>query len=57
MMTDGPIPNRMAIASLSFLVSWEIWNERSAIVFRNKQAPRHLRNYKKFFSQDKKLSE
>jgi hypothetical protein len=38
-MTEGSLPNRKALASLTLLVSWEIWNERNARVFRNKQVP------------------
>jgi hypothetical protein len=38
MMMDGPIPNRQDMASLSLLVTWKIWNERNARVFRKKQA-------------------
>jgi hypothetical protein len=29
----------LGLASLPLLVSWEIWNERSTRVFRNKQVP------------------
>ena len=32
-------PNRKALASITLLASWEIWNERNARVFRNKFAP------------------
>ena len=35
-MTMGGIPQRKAMASLTLLVSWEIWNERNGRVFRNK---------------------
>ena len=35
-MTDGSIPNRKAMASLTRLVTWEIWNERNARVFNKK---------------------
>ena len=31
-------PNRKAMASLAMLVSWEIWLERNARVFRNKSS-------------------
>jgi hypothetical protein len=31
--------NRKAIACLTLLTSWEIWNKRNVHVFRNKQAP------------------
>ena len=37
--TDMRNPNRRAMASLTMLVSWTIWNERNARVFRNKSAP------------------
>jgi hypothetical protein len=29
-------PSRKALASLTMLVSWEIWKKRNARVFRNK---------------------
>jgi hypothetical protein len=32
-------PNCKAIASITMLVSWTIWNERNARVFNNKAAP------------------
>ncbi|KAF7011481.1 hypothetical protein CFC21_025788 [Triticum aestivum] len=35
---DGT-PNRQAKASLIMLVSWIIWNERNARVFKYKSAP------------------
>ena len=38
-MTEGNIPNRKAMASLTLLVCWEVWNERNARVFNNKQSP------------------
>jgi hypothetical protein len=38
-MTDDPIPNLKAMASLTLLTSWEIWNKRNARVFQNKHAP------------------
>jgi hypothetical protein len=38
-MTDGTIQQRKAIASLSLLITWEIWNERNTRVFHNKHAP------------------
>lgn len=38
-MTEGPSPNRKALASLAMLVAWEIWNERNARVFRKKHTP------------------
>jgi hypothetical protein len=28
-MTDGPIPNSKAFASLTLLVTWDVWNERN----------------------------
>ena len=37
--TDNRNPNRQAMASLTMLVSWTIWNERNARVFRHKSAP------------------
>ena len=37
--TGAGVPNRKAMASLTMLVSWTIWNERNARVFRNKSAP------------------
>jgi hypothetical protein len=30
---------RKDLASLTLVVSWEIWNERNTWVFKNKQAP------------------
>ena len=33
------VPNRKAMASLTMLVSWTVWNERNARVFRQKSAP------------------
>jgi hypothetical protein len=38
-MSATNVPNRKAMASLTILVSWTIWNERNARVFRNKSAP------------------
>jgi hypothetical protein len=38
-MTSGSTPNRKAIASLTLLVTWEVWNERNARVFRNNHSP------------------
>jgi hypothetical protein len=38
-LADGAIPHRKALASLTLLIVWEIWNERNARVFRNKQFP------------------
>ena len=39
LMTGSSMPNRKAIATLTLLTSWEIWNERNARVFRNKLSP------------------
>jgi hypothetical protein len=39
MMAGGTTPSRKAISSLTLLVTWKIWNERNARIFRNKQAP------------------
>ena len=36
---DAGTPNRQAKASLTMLVTWTIWNERNARVFRFKSAP------------------
>ena len=36
---DKDTPNRQAKASLAMLVSWTIWNERNARVFKHKSAP------------------
>jgi hypothetical protein len=38
-MTGSFMPNRKAIATLTLLVTWKIWNERNAQVFHNKLAP------------------
>ena len=38
-MTGLGIPNRKAMASLTMLVSWTVWNERNARIFRHKNAP------------------
>jgi hypothetical protein len=38
-MAGGSSASRRGIASLTLLVSWEIWCEHNARVFRNKQAP------------------
>ena len=32
-------PHRKAVASLTLLVTWEVWNECNARVFRNKSVP------------------
>ncbi|KAM3309857.1 hypothetical protein ACQJBY_030885 [Aegilops geniculata] len=37
--TDDRNPHRHAMAPLTMLVSWTIWNERNARVFRRKSAP------------------
>jgi hypothetical protein len=37
MMYSGQ--NHKAMASLTLLISWGIWNKRNAKVFHNKQAP------------------
>jgi hypothetical protein len=37
--SDNNIPNRKAMATLTMLISWTIWNERNARVFRQKSAP------------------
>lgn len=34
-----PTPHRKDMASLTILISWSIWNERNARVFRNKCVP------------------
>ena len=36
---DNATPNRQAKASLTMLVSWTVWNERNARVFKHKCAP------------------
>jgi hypothetical protein len=38
-MAGGGMPHRKAMASVTLLVSWEVWNERNAGVFRSKSAP------------------
>ena len=38
-LSDTSTPNRKAMASLTMLVAWTIWNERNARVFRHKSAP------------------
>jgi hypothetical protein len=35
-MTGSSSPNRKAVASITILASWKIWNERNVWVFRNK---------------------
>jgi hypothetical protein len=39
LMEGGSSTSRKGIASLTLLISWEIWCERNARVFRNKNAP------------------
>jgi hypothetical protein len=39
LLADGITPHRKALATLTMLTVWEIWNERNARVFRNKQSP------------------
>ena len=39
MMTGEITPNRKAMASITLLTSWVIWNKRNARVFRNMHAP------------------
>ena len=39
LMTGPSSQNRKAVASITLLVSWEIWNERNARVFRHELAP------------------
>jgi hypothetical protein len=34
--------NRKAMASITLLVMWEIWNERNDRVFHNKSSPLHV---------------
>jgi hypothetical protein len=41
-MAAGQMPNRKAMASVTLLVSWEVWNERNARVFRTKCALPHV---------------
>jgi hypothetical protein len=31
-----------SMASITLLVTWEVWNERNARVFHNKSAPLHV---------------
>jgi hypothetical protein len=35
-MTGGATSNRKVVASLTLLVTWELWNERNVRVFRSK---------------------
>jgi hypothetical protein len=37
-MNDAPSPTSKVVASLTLLVTWEIWNERNARVFNNRHA-------------------
>ena len=37
-LSDYSVPNRKAVASLTLLTSWAIWNDRNARVFRHKSA-------------------
>ena len=38
-MTSKGTQNPKAMASITMLVSWTVWNQRNAIVFRNKATP------------------
>jgi hypothetical protein len=38
-MTGAPSPTSKAVALLTLLVTWEIWNETNARVFNKKHAP------------------
>ena len=38
-LTGTGVPDRKAMASMTMLVSWTVWNERNARVFRHKCAP------------------
>jgi hypothetical protein len=42
MMSGAHMPNRKAMATLTLLISWEVWSDRNVRVFLNKQAPSHL---------------
>ena len=37
-LSDYSVPNRKAVASLTLLTSWAIWNDRNARLFRHKSA-------------------
>jgi hypothetical protein len=37
-MNGAPSPTSKTVASLTLLVTWEIWNERNTRVFDNKHA-------------------
>jgi hypothetical protein len=39
LLVEGASPQRKAIASLMLLTVYEIWNERNAQVFHNKNSP------------------
>ena len=39
LLTDGSTPNRKAISTLALLVTWELWTERNARVFKHKSTP------------------
>jgi hypothetical protein len=41
-LAKGPLPQCKALASLTVLTIWELWNERSARVFHNKHSPSFL---------------
>jgi hypothetical protein len=38
-MVYGSTTNRKVVVSLNLLVSWEVWNERNARVFRKNHVP------------------
>jgi hypothetical protein len=38
-LAEGLTPQRKALASLTLLTVWELWNERNARVFQNKHSP------------------
>jgi hypothetical protein len=42
MMSGAHMLNRKAMATLILLISKEVWSERNARVFRNKQASSHV---------------
>jgi hypothetical protein len=39
LLVDGATPHCKALVSLTLLIVWELWNERNARVFHNKQSP------------------
>ena len=41
-MSSATRVHRKAMASLTMLVSWTIWNERNARIFRNKFNPPNI---------------